>query len=140
MQKVIVLGDFNGHLGYLGNQKLDTNGKRVLDFIEKNSMILLNADDKCQGTVTREESGHKSSIDFVLVNTEFYRDFVGMKIDEEKNITDLSDHCLLGAEFELSCQKQSSRKKIDTSNYYSVKDDLQVPFIKRMETKIREGK
>ena len=44
--KLLILGDFNGHIGVLGTQKLNRNGKRV---IENFNLNLSNLDDKCNG-------------------------------------------------------------------------------------------
>ena len=47
----IVLGDFNGHLGYLGNQEGNMNGKLTNKMIQED-LILLNIDSRCKGTYT----------------------------------------------------------------------------------------
>ena len=47
----IVLGDFNGHLGYLGNQEENMNGKLINKMIQED-LILLNIDSRCKGTYT----------------------------------------------------------------------------------------
>ena len=65
--KLLVSGDFNGHLGFLGRQNLDRNGRFVLDLLDRHNLILLNADDKCSGEVTREENGQKSAMIFSLL-------------------------------------------------------------------------
>ena len=31
----IILGDFNGHIGFLGPQPINTNGELMLDLIDK---------------------------------------------------------------------------------------------------------
>ena len=71
-EMLLVMGDFNGHLGIIGKQRLDRNGKYVLELMEKWNLTLLNADDRCEGEITREQRGEKSAIDFVLVNERLY--------------------------------------------------------------------
>lgn len=44
---VIPLVDFNGEIGYLGNQRLGNDGKLLLDLMLKQYMILLNDDSIC---------------------------------------------------------------------------------------------
>ena len=94
-ERIMVLGDFNGHLDFLGDQSLNDNGKFVVDLIEHYNLILANCDDRCIEVTTREENGHKSVIDFIMVNSVLYDYFVEMRIDEQKEKFDLSDHCLV---------------------------------------------
>ena len=91
-QPVILLGDFNGHVGFLGPQEVNMNGEKVLHWITDKNLILLNGDPRCSGEITWENRGFKSSIDFILVNQTMYSKFNHMKIDEEKSQFDLSDH------------------------------------------------
>ena len=41
---VMVMGDFNGHVGFLGNQELNYNGTKMLEFMEKWNLIFMNCD------------------------------------------------------------------------------------------------
>ena len=81
----------NGHLGFIGEQDLNRNGQRVIKLMEDHNLILFNGDDRCSGETTREESGIKSSIDFILGNKKIYDNFDSMHIDESKEYFDLSD-------------------------------------------------
>ena len=67
----ILLGDFNGHVGFL-EQKLNKNGKRIIDWISETNLTLLNGDTKCSGVTTWENLNYKSAVDFILVNTNMY--------------------------------------------------------------------
>ena len=80
----MVLGDFNGHIGFIGPQNLNYNGNNVLNLIEKWNLILLNGDEKCEGVITRRQRIIGSAIDFILVNQEMYNFFESMNIDEDK--------------------------------------------------------
>ena len=44
------MGDFNCHLGFLGYQEENENVRMTMEFINGNNLILLNSDEKCQGT------------------------------------------------------------------------------------------
>ena len=67
-RKLMIIVDFNGHIGYIGSQSVNTNGKLVLDILEKNNLVLINGDDRCQGITTWEQRNFKSTIDFVICN------------------------------------------------------------------------
>ena len=90
--EIMIIGDFNAHLGYLGPQKANQNGKLVNDFIENNSLVLLNCDPRCSGLITWEQRGQKSAIDFVIINELVSQRILQMTIDEEWNFLKLSDH------------------------------------------------
>ena len=139
-EKIIILGDFNGHLGFVGPQHLDKNGKYVLDLMENFNLTLLNGDDNCNGEITRDENGNKSSIDFVLVNELMYEFFKHMEIDEHKNTYDLSDHCLINITFNLqNSQNQASNKK-EIVEYLCVNDSVKDSFIQDVEKWINDRK
>ena len=67
-----VLGDFNGHLGYLGEQEENENGKQINKFIEETGLLLMNIDTKCTGVYTWERGQQRSVIDLVMVNWKGY--------------------------------------------------------------------
>ena len=69
---VMVMGDFNGHAGFLGNQELNYNGTKMLEFMEKWNLILMNCDTNCSGTFTRIERDAKSVIDYIMINDRMY--------------------------------------------------------------------
>ena len=66
-EALIIVGDFNCHLGFLGYQEENENGT-TMEFINGNNLILLNSDEKCQGTYTWGRGNQKSAIDLVIVN------------------------------------------------------------------------
>ena len=49
---LIVLGDFNGHLGLLEDRRDDINGEMVMKWLDEFDLILMNADEKCEGVYT----------------------------------------------------------------------------------------
>ena len=52
IKNYIILGDFNGHTGFLGPQPTNKNGELMLDLIDNNNLILLNRHADCRGEVT----------------------------------------------------------------------------------------
>ena len=140
LNKLIVLGVFNGHLGFIGSQELNRNGRRVLELMESHNLVLLNGDDRCQGEVTRKERDVESAIDFMLVNEKMYNGFVNMYVDEAKSIFDLSDHCILKADFKLRMGTTTGTKLLqENTNYYSVGEELKGNFIDVLESRLRRG-
>ena len=49
---IFILGDFNAHLGIIGDQDVNYNGRIVLDMMTEDNMILLNDKEKCKGIYT----------------------------------------------------------------------------------------
>ena len=43
---IFILGDFNAHLGIIGDQDVNYNGRIVLDMMTEDNMILLNDTEK----------------------------------------------------------------------------------------------
>lgn len=97
----ITCGDFNAHLGYLGDQDENENGRLVNLFIEESGLILMNIDEKCTGTYTWERGEWKSAIDLVLTNERVYGKFKKMMIDERREVLDISDHCMIIVDMEM---------------------------------------
>lgn len=137
-ENIIVLGDFNGHLGFIGDQALNRNGRYVLQLMENYNLTLLNGDEKCSGEITREENGNKSSIDFVLVNRMMYEKFNEMEIDERKEKYDISDHCLLEVRFNVKTVNDNRLKRRELVEYYSVVEDKRPTFVEGMEQLLLE--
>ena len=92
---LIIFGDMNGHTGCLGDQKMDNNGKFIMDLITDHNVILLNEDSDCDGRYTWQQNKKRSVIDFVLVNKIMYTRYTSMHIDEKQEIVNLSDQNLI---------------------------------------------
>ena len=66
---LILLSDFNDHLGFLGHQKLDQNGKFILEFMENFNLTFFNDVEECQGVYTwTNNNDMRSVIDYILIN------------------------------------------------------------------------
>lgn len=70
-EAVIITGDFNGHTRLQGTQRVDENGRVMLEWMEKHKMILLNEDERCE-VYTRSRNEQKSVIDYTLVSQKMY--------------------------------------------------------------------
>ena len=105
--------------------------------MEKNNMILLNGDDRCEGETTREENNVKSAIDFVLVNISFYDNFMNMIIDEKKIWFDLSDHCLIQTVFEMCHRKSKIVKENKIVEYYTVKEENKESYVYKNDLQLK---
>ena len=62
----IIVGDFNGHTGFLGPQSMNKNGYIMLDLIDKNNLILLNGHPKCKGGIIWQQRERKSTINLII--------------------------------------------------------------------------
>ena len=51
----IIMGDFNGHTEFLGPHTVNKHGEAILDFIDKQNLILLNGHAECLGEKTAEK-------------------------------------------------------------------------------------
>ena len=98
-EKLLILGDLNGHIGILGPQKINKNGKKILDLVEKYNLGILNLDPKCSGEITRQQGDFKSTIDFAICNEEMQKLFLNMFIDDEWEVLKISDHNLISIDF-----------------------------------------
>ena len=137
-EKVILLGDFNGHIGFLGPQTLNHNGEKLLNLAEKWNLIILNGDSNCKGEITRRQGEIESTIDFILVNQAMYMFFETMTVDESKEKFDLSDHCLLEANFkmEMICKRGNKQRIVERDFYKTDCDILRAEFMKKTKEDI----
>ena len=111
---LIVMGDFNGHVGFKGMQSLDENGKMILEWME------LNDDFECKGETTWKRQEQESVIDYVLVSQNLYKEYIQMEIDEQQKYYDLSDHNLIMVELrkKVTGTKDKRGKRWEEQEYY----------------------
>ena len=99
---LLVLGDFNGRLTKLEPSiRSDANGRMIESWIEKFNMLHLNAMDTCIGRYTFDSPNGRSAIDHMLTNGTLFERHLGMWIDEDKTMLNISDHNLVRAWFHL---------------------------------------
>eukprot|EP00794_Sanderia_malayensis_P010325 gene10325-11396_t len=132
---IFILGDFNGHIGIIGSQKLNYNGKIVLDIMTENNMILLNDTDKCKGTYTWSQGEQKCVIDFVLVNQMAYTLCDKMIIDEQQERFDLTDHNLMEVTLKIKNVHPNYQKKgkWEEKEYYKFDENSLKCYVRQLE-------
>ena len=135
---VLLLGDFNGHVGFLGEQKLDINGKIILEWLDKYDLTMLNDVCECEGTYTWSVNNLKSVIDYMFINKRLNEKFLNLKIDESKNIFDLSDHNLIIANFQVEVNTGSIYKNMKWSKkeYLKINEETLKTFTREMEKEL----
>ena len=90
-----MVGDFNAKLGkdVIGGDvhPMSPNGKLLFSLCNKYNLFILNSSNLCKGVFTRihnyRNKVEKSVLEYVLVSTDLYSQFVSMHIDEEKLFT-----------------------------------------------------
>ena len=60
---LIVVGDFDAHIGLIG-EPYNRNGRLMMEMVEKNNLTILNGTPECEGKITWEARGQKSVIDY----------------------------------------------------------------------------
>lgn len=65
---------------------------------------------ECKGEFTWERGEQRSTIDFALINSDFYKFFERMIIDEKGEEYDLSDHKPITVQFKVDINKGENPK------------------------------
>ena len=91
--------------------------------------------DCCCGKITWERNQQKSTIDYVAINEEIIIKIKEMKIDENKELYDLSDHNMIEIILELECDKKQKRigNKNTDIKYISYKKEDLIIFVEEFE-------
>merc|ERR1712179_410981 len=109
--KLICLGDFNGRLAKIEpNILTDTNGQMVENWSIDLDLHHLNTHEKCEGKYTFTSLNGKSAIDHVLINNNMMEDFIGMYIDEDRLMLNISDHNLVRVWFTMKSNNTKWKK------------------------------
>lgn len=137
-REIIILGDFNGHLGFIGSQKLDTNGKMILELMETYKLILLNDVPECKGAVTWQQGEKKSTIDFILTSEKLFTNFENMIIDENWEETCMSDHNLIKATFWTSKTQRRKYNKEKEIQIFKINNSRKEKFLKEVKEEIQD--
>ena len=109
---LILLGDMNGRLVELEpGIRSDANGIMIKTWTNSKDLIHLNTKDTCIGRYTFDSLNGKSAIDHVLVNGCMEKYYIGMWIDEEKTMLDISDHNLVRVWFKVGNDNYRGKKR-----------------------------
>merc|ERR1711874_140924 len=86
--ELVCLGDMNGRLKRLEPKiKSDENGKMIESWITNKDLNLLNETEECRGVYT-----FTSANDHILTNDTMAKKYLGMFIDEQRSLLNISDH------------------------------------------------
>ena len=99
------------------------NGAMIEKWIIDHDLNHLNQSEDCRGVYTFNTKKGKSAIDHMIVNDKLYSGFKGMRIDEEKALTNLSDHCLVRAWFKIGQIQNIKCRKPIYKNISCIKRD-----------------
>ena len=137
-QELLIIGDFNGQIGFLGPQIFNRNGKNVLDLINKYDLILMNSDPICIGEITREQADSRSAIDFVLSNTRIHKKIESILIDESWSGLKISDHNVTTIEINIGIlNKIKVFKEHESITFLKINDITKERFKNSMIESIR---
>ena len=136
-ESMILMGDFNGHLGMAGEQRLDENGRILKELADEYNLVIGNLDEKCEGEITWGRGEQQSAIDYILLNRNIYKNMESMYIDEKQIQFDLSDHNLLEISFRLRSYKRwNNTSKENSSYYWKMNESTLKEFTNQVERKI----
>ena len=126
-EKLIVIGDFNAHIGILGNQPLNQNGRLVRNLMESTDLILINTDEtKAKGRVTWRQGIYESVIDFIFCNESMYDKIEMMEADEQGEKINISDHNLITVEVTIGGNNKKREGEGKIISYYKMTDDRMI--------------
>ena len=108
-EKVLIMGDMNGHVGVLG-ERMNRNGELLDEFVNEMNLENLNVT-MAEGRVTWSARDQVSAIDYVLVNGKMRECVSRMWIDEDGMIDVVSDHNMLVVECNFSSRPESGVKR-----------------------------
>ena len=130
-ESLMIVGDFNCKVGseIEGNHgKISKGGKKLLQTIEKEGLVLGNSIDACKGIWTRDEGGKQSVLDYVVIDEEFAEHIGKITIwDDDREISP----------FNLKRDGKNVRMAYSDHNPIVVETNLVLKQIKTEENKKR---
>jgi len=129
---VVLMGDFNGHLGLLGTQQEDENGRRVKKIAKDHNLSIMNLDDKCDGQTTWIRADQRSCIGFILIDAKMMEIYEEMRIDENQSKWELSDHTILEIAFKVKTNVKWSNESNEVV-YLKINQETIEAFINELE-------
>uniref|UniRef100_A0A1Y1M0F5 Reverse transcriptase domain-containing protein n=2 Tax=Photinus pyralis TaxID=7054 RepID=A0A1Y1M0F5_PHOPY len=154
--RLIILGDFNGRVGkrknegadVIGNQGEDhknNNGVRLINFCVDNNLIITNTFYKHKEihkfTREVESRNEKSIIDYILINREYRKEIIDVKVKRGPEI--YSDHYLvvaksrLDTEMQTNCVEKTHLTKVNEAirTYKLQEPEIFIKFTEEIEKK-----
>lgn len=64
---------------FKGTQELDDNVKIILEWMEVYNLIMLNNDFECSGEVMWRRNNQESTVDYMLITQQLYKEYESMK-------------------------------------------------------------
>ena len=123
-EKVIIMGDMNCKVGDViknNTSIISKGGKVLLNMCKKMGLVLVNAEECCEGTWTRTSKEKRSVLDYFIVNEEEASFIEEMVIDEDKHKTpyrvneagevSYSDHSTMIMTTKVSMQGNQTEQK-----------------------------
>ncbi len=103
-------------------------------------LILLNDVTECEGTYTWSSRNSKSVIDYCLVSNKLHEKFVSMKIDENKEEIDLSDHNLITTNFQVCLKSNTTARQLERKviTYLKINEETSSEFLREVD-KVKES-
>ena len=138
-EPIFMIGDMNAHTNITIKDKVNQNGKKLLEWVDKYNLVMLNNDIECKGKYTWEARNSKTVIDYALMNEKMYSYFSQMMIDENKEIIDISDHMMI----EIVLNTKNDKNKItehisdDREYYTSLNQEKIKTFVENFEERLR---
>ena len=105
--RVVLMGDFNAKIGDGELEMASKGGKVLKEMAEKQDMLIVNTDERCEGKWTRMMGDERSVLDYMMVKNDDKDYIQKIYIDEEKNMTPYwitkeedqriiyADHCMM---------------------------------------------
>lgn len=82
------------------------------------------------GEITWQNKNETSVIDFLLVNQRMYDRFISMKIDENNDKFDISDH-MISTTFSIKCKKQKRHNETIAIRYLKIDNDTKDKILRQ---------
>ena len=148
-KKVLIHGDFNGHIKNEGDDindwSGDTNGTRLLQLARTEDLEIVNFSPKCTGKWTWMRGTKKSQIDFVLADNKMTPHISQVIIDEDSEKWDIgADHSWMETTLKLEgwrtspvSYKTKSWRINDNTNWDSFQKEIN-PKLDKWETKLQD--
>ena len=119
-------------------RKKNEIGKRMMRVVDRQSMWVGNASDKCAGNRTRVQGASRSVIDYVLVENDMKRMVRKVRVEEESGGGDLNhtDHKLVWVELTSEIQKGQGKSSVGVNRWMVGRRVRWKAYRKRLKEKV----